>query len=434
MLFTAVIFLIVIGFLIIVHEFGHFSAAKLAGIRVERFSVGFGRKVVSKKKGDTEYTVAAVPLGGYVKLAGHDLEEFTGAPDEFYSKSIPARLAVILAGPVFNVVSAFLIYCGIIYVTGLGIVGGTTVGDVEIGSPAYEAGFEVNDRILAVNGVEVDDWNAIWEEMIDKPSQPKQYVVERNGRELALTTAAAVSSIEGSWDVGLRPKIETRVGDVKRGGPADRAGIRSGDRIVEVGGVEVDDWDIMGDLISARPGEPTEIAWDRDAKRHMAVVTPEPRTVETSAGSLIEVGKIDISPSGGRKRVGFLRSVTLGASSVGFTAALIIEYIPKLITRQVPRETLGGPIRIGQMAGESARWGLDSLLVLVAYLSITLAIFNALPIPLLDGGHIVLLVVEGILRRRPTKQQQIVWQFIGMMLILPLILFILVNDIQFLVS
>jgi regulator of sigma E protease len=434
MLFTAIIFLVVIGFLIIVHEFGHFSLAKLVRIRVEKFSVGFGRRIVSTKKGDTEYTISAIPLGGYVKLAGHDLEEYTGAPDEFYSKSVPARLAVILAGPVFNIVSAFLIYCGIIYVTGLGIVAGTTVGRVEVGSPAYEAGFRAGDRIVAVNGDEVSDWNMIWEEMIEEPRIPKEYVVERDGSELTLTAHAAVGSSPDMWDVGLRPKIGTRVGDVKRGGPADEAGIKSGDRIVSVEGVEVDNWEIMGDLISQRPGEPTEIVWEREGRLYDAVITPESRLADSAGDTLINVGKIDISPSSGRKKVGLVRSVSLGASSVVFTAALIIEYIPKLITRQVPRETLGGPIRIGQMAGESARWGLDSLLALVAYLSITLAIFNALPVPLLDGGHIVLLVVEGISRRRPTKQQQIVWQFIGMLLILPLILFILVNDIQFLVS
>jgi len=338
----------VLGVLIFVHELGHFLVAKWVGIRVERFSLGFPPKMIGKKIGDTEYCISWIPLGGYVKMAGEipDEEHVTGAPDEFMSKTIGQRLAVIIAGPLANVLTAIVLCWGMIYIQG-------------------------------------------------KPVVDPEHVI---------------------------------VGGVLENGPADQAGIRPGDMILEVEGVTVRQFSDMTAIIHNRPGDSLFVVWSRENEDFSSWVVALDTMVLNEVGEKVRRGLIGIGEGYKIVPAGFFEAAYLGAERTWLFAAGIFRFLAGLVTGSVSAKMIGGPVFIAKVAGEAARQGFGNLLWLVAFLSINLAIVNILPIPVLDGGHLVFLSVEKLRGRPLTLKQRAVAQQIGLFLILVFISYVTFND------
>ncbi|MDZ7315935.1 MAG: RIP metalloprotease RseP [candidate division KSB1 bacterium] len=339
-------FAFIIGLLVLVHEFGHFLLAKLVGIRVERFSIGFPPRLFGKKIGDTDYCISAVPLGGYVKMSGMideslDTGSLKGEPYEFMSKPVWARFLVIAAGPIFNILLAFFLYTMII---------GTT-------------------------GIEV-------------PAEPLYPIV----------------------------------GNVSPNSPADSIGLKPGDRILSIDGRPVEKWEDLTAIIHKAPNRTLDIEWERDGKPFFAHVTPK-------YDPTLDVGLIGIMPQTVRKPLGPFESVRMGALMTVDKTTMILKSFAALFTGKVKaKEALGGPLRIAELSGQVAKRGFIDLLAFAAILSINLALLNLLPVPALDGGHLLLLTVEAFIRRPISNKIKIAVQQIGMALLLALMIFVLFND------
>ncbi len=338
----------VLGVLIFVHELGHFLVAKWVGIRVERFSLGFPPKMIGKKIGDTEYCLSWIPLGGYVRMAGEvpDENKVTGAPDEFMSKTVGQRAAVIIAGPLMNLLATVFLCWGMIYVQGKPVI----------------------DAARVIVGVVID------------------------------------------------------------GGPAHQAGMRPGDVILEVDNVAVTTFADMARIIHRRPGDSLFIAWSRESQTFAEWVVPLDTMILNEAGEKVRRGLIGIGEGYEIVPVGIFESCFLGVKRTWLFAEAIFRFLGGLITGSVSAKMIGGPVFIARVAGEAARHGFGNLLWLMAFLSVNLAIVNLLPIPILDGGHLVFLTLEKLRRRPLTLKQRAIAQQIGLFFILIFISYVTFND------
>ena len=435
MLTTVVAAIFVLGLLVFVHELGHFLAAKRMGIRVERFSLGFPPRMIGKTIGDTEYCISWIPLGGYVKMAGEQpdaqSEDSGGEPWEFQSKSIAARAFVIAAGPGMNFVLAFIIFW-LFYVTlGTMLVDTTTVGRVETGSTYAAAGLRVGDEILEVGQAPVDTWEDVMERLASGSSSSMALKVRRDGQD---------RTIEVRYDgggqadrlAGLDYFRASAVSTVIPDSPAEKAGLRPGDVITAVNGVPVTQWYEMVEVIRGRPGMETAVAWTRNGQFHQVNITPNTaQDLDRETGDVIDIGQIGITQLDHMKRspVGLVSSVGLAGTQLVNVTYTILVFVKKLVMGQVSTDSVGGPIAIARMAGDSARQGASSLFGFMAFLSINLAILNLLPIPALDGGQLLILGVESVLRRPLSLRYRLIWQQTGMALLLLLMVFVVFNDV-----
>jgi regulator of sigma E protease len=431
MITTALAAIFVLGVLIFVHELGHFLAAKRIGIRVERFSLGFPPKLIGKKIGDTEYCVSWIPLGGYVKMAGENPEgsELTGAPWEFQSRKVWERMAVVFAGPAMNFVTAVLIFWGIFSIGGLATLKTTEIGGIEEVSVAAQAGFHIGDRILSVAGSPVDEWTDIYEFAKDFEGTSLTMVADRGGETLSFTLPQEEIERTGDYSLGLSPFIGTQLGSVKKNRPADKSGLKPGDTILSVDDRPVRSWDEMAELIHAKPEVPITLQWIRGDHTYEAEITPEKQKSMNAEGEFEEVGLIGIGPSFDRKRIGLFPSLWFGLQRTVYVAKLTVIFLKKLIFRQISPKFIGGPIIIAQMAGETARSGLLDLFGLMALLSVNLALLNVLPIPILDGGHLLFLTYEGVTRRSLSPKHRGILQQIGLAFLILLMVYVTYNDI-----
>ncbi len=345
---TVLSFVFVLGILVFVHEFGHFIVARLCGIRVEKFSLGFPPKLISKKVGHTEYMISWIPLGGFVKLAGENPEESTGSnPWEFMAQPVWKRSLVIVAGPVMNFLLAILFFWGILFVSG-------------------------------------------------------QHI----------------------------PNLEsTVIGQLTPGGPAEKAGLKPGDKVLSVNGTPVTDFDQMAGIIYQQVEKPVLVQWERKGQILQKEIKTFKEKVYDETGQSRLIGKIGIGPVTTHHSLNLFESFTKGIDATLGLCGQIFTVLYGLITGALSLKTLGGPIFIAQAAGQTAQQGISALLFFTALLSVNLAILNLLPIPVLDGGHLLFLAIEKIRRRPLTVKQRTVMQQVGMGFLLVLILFITYNDI-----
>ncbi len=420
----------VLGVLVLVHEFGHFWVAKRSGVRVLKFSIGMGPRLAGVRRGDTEYLISWIPFGGYVKMAGEDPDEGgTGAPDEFMSKRPAVRAAIIFAGPLMNYVLAVAIYAGIFAVHGIETIDTRRVGEVEEGSAAESAGFRAGDEIVAVSGKAVANWEEFGVALERARAGTLEVRVARDGGEVAIPVQIARRGDLAAFD-GLAPFVSTEIGDVQKGGPAWNAGLREGDRILSVGGASVTRWSELARLVHKSPGVPLEIRWERGGAELVATVTPEVGEVPRSNTEVEKAGLIRIGQKWDRERIAPWRALLLGAERTWWVTREVFSFFGELFGGRVSIEMVGGPLRISQIAGESARWGLVNLFGLMALLSVNLAVLNLLPIPILDGGHLFLLAVEKVIGRALTMRQRVVLQQIGLVVIILLMVTVTAVDFR----
>jgi regulator of sigma E protease len=429
---TLFYFIITIGILVFIHELGHFLAAKIFRMRVDRFSIGFPPRAFGRKIGDTDYCVSWIPIGGYVKIAGMIDESFDTEylkqepqPWEFRSKPVWQRTIVISAGVIMNLLLAIAILWGILLVEGKAARPITEVGFVMPESAAEQAGLQPGDRMLAINGRSLAYWddieNIIYAETI---GEDLTFTIERSGTtmEFSLPRAALPSLSEQRFGV-LPSGVFPVVGRVEGGKPAESIGLRPGDMILTVNGSPISYYTLAA-TIKRFAGQEIVLQWKREGAELSARVKP---TEEGRIGISLEpfyTGPVE------QRRFSVAGAFVEGVHDLVGMTGLFLKNIYAILTGSASfAESVGGPVRIAQIATRSAEIGLTAYLMVMAMLSLSLAILNLLPVPALDGGHLVFLAYEGIFRREIPTKIKIAMQQAGFVLLLVFMAFVLYNDI-----
>lgn len=446
---TAFYFIVAIFILVTVHELGHFLTAKLFGMRVDKFYIGFDffdMRLWRRKVGETEYGVGLFPLGGYVKIAGMVDEsldtDFSGSkaePWEFRAKPAWQRLIVLAGGVVMNMVLAALIFIGVTFTLGETRTSVENPAFVETGSVFDLMGMQTGDRFLEANGQRVENW----EEALDPElftAASLSYTIQRGDDTLTIAAPANIMSrVNENQGFGVRPIMPPVIDKVLVGEPAEAAGMGEGSLITAIDDKPVTDWTEVVGIISANPGTPLTISWlqpagdgrdtlDAGAIRREGIAT---RAAVTPG----ETGKIGImlrqTIATRRIEVGFAGSVQSGIAQTWKMSAMTVQGFGKIFSGQEDfRKSVGGPIKIARIAGQSAQQGMVSFLYFLAVLSISLAIINMLPVPALDGGQFLLNAIEGVMGREIPFEVKLRIQQVGMAILLSLFAFILFNDLM----
>lgn len=441
--------IVVLGVLIFVHEAGHFVAAKLAGIFVHRFSLGLGTPIpwLTFTRGGTEYSVSWLPLGGYVKMATKEedatssaLEGKTGdvtVPPESYFEAKPVwvRMIVILAGVVMNALFAWGAFSFLIAKNGIAINPVTVVGRVvDSLIPPNAASLrrvETGDRIVAVAGTPVESWNEIVELIGSAPGD--SIVIEVDGKApivLPIHHDALDSRIRSA--MAIQPWQPSVVGEVLPDRPASDAGLAEGDTILSIAGKEVNQWGELVDVIEQNAGNEIELVILRGEDRIRLTATPRPEEVTDPDGTTRTVGKLGFRfrPDIEFRSLSLGESVVAGLDEMASQSTLIVRTIRGIFSGRVSSREVGGPILIGQIAGQAARLGFDQFLFFMGLISINLAVLNLLPIPVLDGGQFLFLVAEGVLRRPLSLKLRERLTAVGLVMIVTLMGLAFWNDIS----
>ena len=394
---TALSFLFVLGVLVFVHELGHFLVARWHGVRVITFSLGFGPKIARIERGGTEYCISIIPLGGYVKLAGETVaDNREGAPDEFLSKSRWVRFQVYIAGPIMNILLAWVVLAGVLAQGAdvpLADSSAPVVGTVVEDSPAAAAGLRPGDRILTVNGRSVDTWEDLAIEVVPAAGRELSMQVVRDGSQMSVRmTPDAVGRYE-MGEIGIGPIERPQVLQVNPDTPAERAGFQRGDVFVVVGDERGLAQTEVIERIRASANAALPVVVEREGTEVALTVTPEgPAGAATIGVQLSPYETQHIDPT-------LLEAFRLSAVQNWESTKLIGRTLRGLFTAETPVRQLMGPVAIAEMSGTAASIGFVALFNLMAMISLNLGLLNLMPIPVLDGGHILILAVEGIARR-----------------------------------
>lgn len=447
---TVAAFLVALGILIVVHEYGHYLVARLCGVKVLRFSVGFGRPLLSRRSADgTEWVLAAVPFGGYVKM----LDEREGpvpAQDlarAFNRQSVWRRIAIVVAGPAFNFMFAIAVYAGIFMV---GVPEARPVVDhPPRGSAAAIAGFSAGDVVVSVDGRAIDTWQSFRWLVLQSALQGGQLrVVRTNVRGHLLDSVLDLGAFSGAdadpgmlERVGLRlhrPPLAPVLGTVVAGSPAERAGLREGDRITQAAGSAIDDWSALVAAVRIRPGRALSLNVSREGVQRQVTVVPD--AVASDGGRIGRIGAAPFVPAEHAKSIlitvrhGPLDSLARAVEKTWDISLFSLRMLGRMLLGEVSWKHLSGPVTIADYAGQSAQHGWLSYLTFLALISISLGVLNLLPIPLLDGGHLMYYSVE-IVKGSPVSERIMeIGQRVGLTLLMVMMAFAFYNDLNRLFS
>jgi regulator of sigma E protease len=388
-------FLFAAGIIIFVHELGHYLAAKLCGVRVLVFSLGFGKRAWGFRRGDTDYRVSIIPLGGYVSFAGQDPSERSDDPAAFLNQPRWQRVMILLAGPAMNVLLAVLLVAAV-YMVGTDLPNqrevSTEIGVVVPEGPAALAGLASGDRIVALDGQPVSDWQAVSMLFLTSPGRPITVEYER-GEELRSTvlTPSIIPRYE-LGDPGLFSAAPPRVREVLDDSPAERAGLRYGDALLAVNGRPLATMEEFQQAIRPLVGQEARIEVERDGKRLVLSAVPELRDGNGAIGIVIAAFHFQRFPP--------VEALRRSARYNWDTTLETFAFLGKIFERRISAQSaLGGPIEIARISGAAARSGFKELIFFMALISLNLFILNMMPVPILDGGQILILLVESTLRR-----------------------------------
>ena len=431
---TLLAFLFVLGVLIFVHELGHFVMARRVGVRVLKFSLGFGPRLIGFTRGDTEYVISAVPLGGYVKMAGENPDDpRSGRDDEFLSKSKWERFQILIMGPLMNLILAVVVTAGVL-MNGAEIPAFQSkppiVGQVTPGSPAAQAGIQRGDRIVTVAGRNVTTWEQFFIGVGTRAGRETEIGVLRGDKQFTVRATPAPQTKFEIGDIGVLPDTHPHVGALLPGGPAEKAGLKVGDVILRVDESTITLREQLIAAVSKKPNTPVTMALMREGAPLDVTVVPEANSgrcpsLPTGAGCIgISIGEevISIQP-------GPIDAVVMSVKRNYESAGLIFMTIGQLITRETSTRQLMGPLAIAQLSGESAEQGWVPLFALMASISLNLGLLNLLPIPVLDGGHIFIMALEGLARRDFSLKVKEKMFLAGFAVLLMLMVTVIYNDL-----
>jgi regulator of sigma E protease len=448
---SALALIVTLGVLIAFHEFGHYWVARRLGVKVLRYSIGFGKPIWMRRRGadQTEYAIAAIPLGGYVKMLDEREGEVPEAelPRAFNRQSVGKRIAIVAAGPIFNLIFAVLAYF-VMYSIGIPGVK-PLIGEVQKDTPAYSAGFHSGDEIMAVDGQKTPTWSAARLALLDKSLDLSSVDIEVQNKELqrrvlhldlsGLTAEQKQSDIVHNLGIETyRPPIAPVIGRLEAGGAAERDGLKVGDRIIAVDGKPINDWNDWVDVIREHPEKTMKTELERHGVTQVLSLTP--KRVKTNEE---EIGRIGAAPEIPKKPPeGYLTEVQYGpveALTVSFAktwqmSALTVRMIGEMIIGEVSVKNLSGPITIATYAGVSANLGLTAFLSFLAVVSISLGVLNLLPIPLLDGGHLLYYFIELVRGNPLSEEMQARLQQVGIVILGMLMIIAIYNDIYRLIG
>ena len=442
-------FVVAIGVLVAVHEYGHYIVARWCGVKVLRYSIGFGKPLLTwrgKDPDQTEYCISAIPLGGYVKL----LDEREGNVDaaeidrSFTRKPVSSRIAILAAGPLMNFAFAIIAYWAMLIIGVPGVQ--PIIGEVAENSIASRAGVESGDRILAVGGDSVGTWDGailfILDELLaDEPIAIEVVSEQGNTRQLQLDIRGRISDLTEPgklFDVlGFKPwapVVPARVSEVTPGGPADLAGVLAGDLVVSADGEVISSWLQWVDYVRARPGQNIAMKLDRDGI--VLEISATTGIAEENGESFGRIGMATRPPAGlaekyiSNQRYGVTAALGEAVSRTWAMSALTVRMVGRMFTGDVSVKNISGPINIAEYAGYSARIGVAPFLNFLAIVSISLGILNLLPVPVLDGGQIVYQAVEAIKGSPISERAQLIGQQFGIAMLLMVMSLAFYNDLS----
>ncbi len=387
----------VLGFMILIHEFGHYAVAKWLGVRVEQFAIGFGKRLIGFRKGETDYRINAIPLGGYVKMSGENpMDERSDDPREFMNHSRWHRFLIAIAGPTMNILLAIVLLTTIYmvhYEYPAFYDDAPVIGWVAKDTPAAKAGIRIGDRITRIGDVQDPNWEQVDQEQALSPGQELVVGIERNGEKLEKKVTPESMGVDGIGYAGWTPKEESvTITDLQEKMPAEKAGLKEGDKILALDGKPVPALGEMIESLEVTKDKPITLTVLRNNEEKTFTLQP----VLSEKRYRIGIGTVQMKV----KTLPFGAAFDKSLEENRKNALLILKLVKKMVQHKMPLKSIEGPIRIGQAAGEAARSkGWTPLMGLTAAISLNLGIFNLLPIPILDGGVILFLLIEGLMRR-----------------------------------
>lgn len=420
----AIGFLLMIGFVIIVHEFGHFIGAKLLGMRVDEFSIGFGPKIIGFKKGETLYKLAPIIFGGYVKIYGMEESERDEPERAFYKRPKYQRIIVLSMGSILNIVSAYFLLCGV-YMAGIAertyLYKPPIIAFVNQDSPAEKAGLQKGDKILSINGMGVKTWKEVQDIVLVSPGQLLNIKIVRGNKELdVLAETTKISSHEVGY-LGAMPIPPFEATEIRAGSPAEKVGIKKGDIIFKINDKIMPDAASVVMEISKNPGKEVKLSVKRGDQEKDYKIIPD----NVNGRGMIGVGfnsYIEVRKYG-------LKSFQKAAEEVGNNVVLILVVLKKLISGIMSIKTLSGPIDLARISGSAYKSGASVFFLITALISINLGVINLLPVPMLDGGHIFVMSIEWIIRREFSVKVKERIAMVGLVFLLALMALIIYFDI-----
>ncbi|MCX7759724.1 MAG: RIP metalloprotease RseP [Hydrogenothermaceae bacterium] len=434
---TVLAFLILLGVLITIHELGHFLFARLFGVKVESFSIGFGPPIFKwKGKDDTVYQIAAIPLGGYVKMYGEDSmtepvqgsvnKETFSDPRSFHSKPNWQKMLIAFAGPLFNIVLAVILFV-VVYMIGIKepayLSQPVEVGYVEKNSFADKAGLKPFDKIIKIDDKEVKNWKEFMMDVSLKSGQTAVFTIQRGGEIQKI--AVNIPEDLTKYSIGISPLIPAKVGNIIQNSPAEKSGLQKGDIIIGVNGKSISSWYEFADyMMSIKDNNPINLIVKRGENIFSITVNPE-------YNQELKKYTVGISPAFDQRVVkySFAEAVNKGLEKTVELTGAIYGVVKGLITGEVSFKTLGGPLSIAKFSGEALETGITTFLFAMAFMSLQLGYLNLLPIPVLDGGLIFILLIETIIRRPLPEKAKEYLAYFGFALLGTLMIYVIFNDI-----
>lgn len=443
-------FILVLTLLVFVHEFGHYWVGRRFGVHAEVFSIGFGPELIGwTDRNGTRWRISAIPLGGYVKFLG-DNDETSATPSDqplseadrkraFFSQPLYARAAVVLGGPMANLLFAFVLLTGVFYVMGEPYSPATVA--VQPSGPAARAGLQTGDVVVGLNGKHVDRYEDIQDTQILYLAKPMS-IEYRRGKELLqgeivpqfCERTDRYNNTLRYGDLGMDQLIRPVVGSFTANSPAEAAGLKAGDLLLAIDGKPVDYFSRIPELIGSRGGQPVTVTYERDGQRRDLTVVPIADKTQDCAGKEQAVGRLRIRPAAitEYRHDGLVGSMGAGVKAVWTMTTMFYTSMAQILTATRPVDELGGPIRIAKAAGEASHAGWTGILNLVIALSVVLGIFNLLPVPMLDGGHLAMYLYEAVRGRPLSLRAQEIGLRLGFALVIGMALIATFNDIRML--
>lgn len=442
-------FLLILTVIVFIHEMGHFLVARWCGVTVKTFSIGFGRELWGRTdRYGTHWRIAAIPLGGYVKFIDDANAASAGSADAlkdmsqaertgaFQLKPIWQRAAVVAAGPLANFLLAIVVYSALNTTYGVRLPP-PVIDGVVVGKPAAVAGIKQGDRVLSIGGTDVETFDDITNFVSLNGGRELDMVIDRNGAKLLISLIPDVVNIENDLDlpmkigdIGVRRHQAARVGAISPGMPAEGAGLKLGDLIVAVDGQAVNGFESLGEKIGVSAGKEVRLSIERDRAPIEIAVTPVPRPAPDGPGKTKDVGRIGIAPEPLQPQdVGLVKSVQLGTVETWSNITQTLKGLGEIFAGRQSADQIGGPILMAEVTGKAMDSGVEYVLRLLAYFSVSIGLLNLFPIPVLDGGHLVFYAIEAVRRRPlPPAVQDMAFR-VGFAVLLTLIVFANYNDI-----